>query len=78
MRYIILWFVSPGQGVPVGAPRSAVGAVHVLGAEEAGLRRGLPLARAVHRLSAHSHHPPRTLESPPKQYFAHATTCDIK
>lgn len=43
---------STGQGVSVGAARAAAGAVHVLGAEAAGLRRGLPLARAVHRLNS--------------------------
>lgn len=69
MRYIILWFVSPGQGVPIGAPRSAVGAVHVLGAETAGLRRGLPLARAVHRLSALSPPPAPHPRITPKTIF---------
>lgn len=42
---------SAGQGVALGAAGAAAGAVHVLGAEAPGLRRGLPLVGAVHRLS---------------------------
>lgn len=63
---------SAGQGVALGAAGAAAGAVHVLGAEAPGLRRGLPLVGAVHRLSDP---PPPPLSStacpsPTSSYFA--------
>lgn len=39
------------QSVASRAAGPPAGAVHVLGAEEAGLRRGFPLAGPVHRLN---------------------------
>lgn len=42
---------SPDEDPPLGSGGSPSGAVHVLSPQAAGLRRGVPLAGSVHRLS---------------------------
>lgn len=51
MLRIHSFFLISGQSISVGAARPAPGAVHVLRPETPGIRRGLPLAGAVHRLN---------------------------
>lgn len=60
----------PGQSIQIRVARAAPGAIHVLGAEAPGIRRGLPLAGAVHRLSSAPGRPP-PLGSLPLVYASH-------
>ena len=58
-----------GQGAPLRAPRPAARALHVLRPQEAGIRRGIQVDRAVPRLSGSGERAQKVVSKKIAQYY---------